>query len=350
MTGLLQSTVMPREKMNKRFEYSYSIGQCDVLDKEKGEAFRKKRMQWMEWLKGEDSHSIFRQIYSMLWDYALFLTVNELRKMAATQPEHGVGFNGPVIRLFDAGFATTQAITIRRLIEKPKANPRWAVISLRRVLKDIEQNLDLITRENYVCHDGLPYDYDSVHQKWLSSLPLTKSGVHVGSLPTKGPDAWPTAERIHKNFDILSQVNPKSRTREDRIKIEVLGHLETEIKKCESIKKYADKFIAHATAPETRTSLSDSEKSITLERLETCHKIIYQVASFISGPLLWESNLGGLSVPQYDHLKNLDKNWVSPRNLEKAREKWDEFANEVSNWDSISFWPPSFRLDWESKP
>lgn len=44
----------------------------------------------------------------------------ELRKIAATEPENGVGFNGPVIRLFDAGFATTQATNIRRLIEKPK--------------------------------------------------------------------------------------------------------------------------------------------------------------------------------------------------------------------------------------
>lgn len=335
--------------MNKRFDYNYSIDQCDIRDKEKGKAFRKKRLQWMGWLSGEDPHSISRQIHSMLWDHALFLTVNELRKIAVTEPENGVGFNGPVIRLFDAGFATTQATTIRRLIEQLKSDPKWAVISLGRVLKDIEQNLDLITRENYVCYDGLPYDYDSVHQKRVSSLPVTKSGVHVGFLPTQGPNAWPMAERVHKNFDILAQANPKKRTREDRIKIEVLEHLETEIKKCENIKKYVDKFIAHAAAPETRASLSDEEKGITLERLEACHKIIYQVTSFISGLLLWESNLGGLAVPQYDDLKNLDKSWVSPKNLEKARKKWEEFDKEVSKWDSISLWPPGFTINWKNK-
>ena len=335
--------------MNKRFDYKYSIDQCDILEKGKGEAFRKKRLQWIEWLSGEDPLSISRQIHSMLWDHALFLTVNELRKIAATAPENEVGFNGPVIRLFDAGFATTQATTIRRLIEKPKKDPKWAVISLRRVLIDIEQNLDLITRENYVCYDGLPYDYDSVHQKWLSSLPVTKSGVHVGSLPTQGPDAWPMAERVHRNFDILAQVNPKKRSRKDCIKIEVLEHLETEIKKCENIKKYVDKFIAHAAAPETRAGLTDEEKGLTLDRLEICHKIIYKVASFISGSLLWESSLGGLPVPQYDHLKNLDKSWVSLKNLEKASKKWDEFAKEVSKWDSSSLWPPGFTIDWENK-
>lgn len=335
--------------MNKRFDYNFSIDQCDILDKGKGEAYREKRLQWIEWLSGEDPHSISRQIYSMLWNHALFLTVKELRKIVATEPENGVGFNGPVIRLFDAGFATTQATTIRRLIEKPKRDPKWAVISLRRILKDIGDNLNLVTRENYVCYDGLPYDYDSVHKKWLSVLHVTNSVYHVGSLPTQGSNAWQISERVHKNFDILAQVNPKKRSRKDYIKIEVLEHLETEIQKCENIKKYVDKFIAHGATPETIAGLTDEEKGLTIERLETCHKIIYQVASFILGSLLWESNLGGLPVPQYDHLKNLDKSWVSQKNLEKARGKWDEFAKEVSKWDSVSLWPPNFTIDWENK-
>ena len=71
----------------------------------KVKVFRKKRLQWIECLHGEDPHSISKQISSMLWDHALFLTVNELRRIAAIEPENGVDFNGPVIRLFDAGFA-----------------------------------------------------------------------------------------------------------------------------------------------------------------------------------------------------------------------------------------------------
>lgn len=336
--------------MNNRFSYNYPIDQCDFLNKGKGEAFRKIRMKLIEWLHGEDPHSISRQISSMLWDYALFLTVNELRRVADEEPEKEVGFNGPVIRLFDAGFATTQAVAIRRLIEKPKKDPKWAVISLRRVLNEIEKNLDLMTRENYVCYDGLPYDYGAAHEQWLSSLPVTESGIHSGSLPTSGPDAFPMSERVHKNFDILAQVHPAKRSRKDQINIEVLENLESELKKCENIKKYVDKFIAHAAAPETRASLSEGEKSLTLERLETCHKAIYQVASFISGQLLWESNLGGLPVPQYDHLKNLDKRWTTPKNLEKAHKIWDKYKKEVSTWNSTLLWPPAFKMEWLKEP
>jgi hypothetical protein len=99
-------------------------------------------------------------------------------------------------------------------------------------------NFGLITRENYVCHDGLPYDYELVHQRWVSSLPVTEDGIHCCSLPTQGPDAWRTSERIHKHFDILAQISPRERTREDLVRPEVLENLESQIKKCDYIKTY----------------------------------------------------------------------------------------------------------------
>ncbi len=330
------------QRMSFMNDYKYSIEQCDILDKEKGESFRNKRKQWMEWLNGKDPHTISNQISSMLWNYSLFCTVNELRRIATEEPEKEVGFNEPVMKLFDAGFATTQATAIRRIIEKPKSSHSWAIISLSYILKDIEKNIDLITRENFVCYDGLPYDYEAVYQKYIENLPRNSKGVHVGTLPTNGPKAWGTSEMIHENFDQLSQVEPNNRKRTDRIKTDVLEFLENQIKKCEDIKKYVDKFIAHAAAPETRLELTDNQKVLTLGRLKTCHEIICQVASFILGPLLWESNIGGLPVPQYNHLANLEKSWVSHKNLEIARQKWDKITKEVSNWDSKSLWPPGF--------
>jgi len=328
-----------------RFGYTYTIDQCDIHDKSKGEEFRKKRLQWLEWLNGEDPRSISRQIYSMLWYHGLFCVVNELRRMASEEPEDGVGFNGPVIRLFDTGFVTTQVMTIRRLIEKPKVSPKLAVISLQRILKDISDNSVLITRENYVCHDGLPYDYEEVRQRWFSLLPITENGIHSGTLPSNGPDAWPASERAHRHFDILSQANLNERTRKDMVRPEILENLESRIKKCDHVKTYVNKFIAHAAAPETTEGLQDKEKAITIEGLEECYKTLYQVASFVSGSLLWESSLGGPPIPQFDYLKNIDKRWVSPKNVEKAREKWRIFEKEVSKWDLTSIWPDGFATE-----
>jgi len=77
---------------------------------------------------------------------------------------------------------------------------------------------------------------------------------------------------------------------------------------------------------------------------------IYQVASFISVQLLWESNLGGLPVPQYDHFEYLDKRWATSNNLLKAHEKWNEYENEVSKWGLAEIWPPDFKIIEENSP
>ena len=158
------------------------------------------------------------------------------------------------------------------------------------------------------------------------------------------------SELVHKHFDKLSGVEPENRNRTDIIRADVFAFLESQAETCKDIKKYVDKFIAHASAPETRIGLSDDQRGITLDRLKAYHKTIYQVAGFISSQLLYESNLGGLPVPQFDHLTNLDKRWTTPGNLNRARQKWDEYANEVSKWDSASLWPPGCNNDETSEP
>src|ERR1039457_4879895 len=86
----------------------------DVLNTERLQKFLKKREEWLFWLNGDDQHSIWRQITSLLWDYALFKTIRELRVEAAQNPTEGIGFNAPVLHLLESGFVITQATGIRR--------------------------------------------------------------------------------------------------------------------------------------------------------------------------------------------------------------------------------------------
>lgn len=86
---------------------------------------------------------------------------------------------------------------------------------------------------------------------------MTENGLHSGSLPARGLDAWATSEIVHKYFDTLSQISPLERTREDTVRPEVLENLESQIYKCDYVKIDVDKFIAHAAAPETRVDLQD---------------------------------------------------------------------------------------------
>lgn len=319
--------------MSTQDTYKYSIEQCDIQDKEKGEEFREKRLEWINWLE-KDINSIFRQITSMVWDYALFRIVNKLREWASKQPDENVSFNNSVLRLFDVGFVTTQAVAIRRLIDKRKD-----VISLYALLEDIEKNIDLLTRENYVCYDGLPYDYESVRQEEVGKLIFKKGVSGVRFVANEGPEGWAPSERTHKYFDELSGVNPKKQKREkdDQVKIDILKFLEKQINECKEIKnitRYVNKFIAHSATPESRAGLTQEQMEITLNQLEICYKTIWQVAGYISSQLLFESGISGLPTPQFDHLENLDKSWATPAILKKAHEEWRKIEEEIEEWDT----------------
>ncbi|MDT9121160.1 hypothetical protein RSW84_27335, partial [Escherichia coli] len=64
-----------------------------------------------------------------------------------------------------------QVIAITRLLEKaPASQPKKAVISLPRIVDEVRAARELITRENFVCRDALPYDYEALQAAELERL------------------------------------------------------------------------------------------------------------------------------------------------------------------------------------
>jgi hypothetical protein len=79
------------------------------------------------------------------------------------------------------GHVATQVLAIRRLFDDGNND----IISLRRLVKDLKRNFNLFTRENYVCFDGLPYDYEAVQHKEM--MERVGKGCFWGA--TSGPSA-----------------------------------------------------------------------------------------------------------------------------------------------------------------
>jgi len=314
----------------------------DAVDTVRLEQFRKKREECLSCLNGEDLHSIWKQQSSLLWDYALFLTIRELRKEAAENPATGVGFNVPVLRLFEAGFAVIQATGIRRLTEKQWRDrsghviPSKRVISLRALVDDIRENRELLTREVYLaCHD-LPFDPAPAKQRFFDRITTSGQGFAYEGMDTNGPEAWGASEKAHELFDKLSEKTPASRSRDDLVSPTRFDLLDSKIKSCEDVCVLTDKFIAHAADPVSRAGLKQEQTTLSLSRLAECHQAMLQVADFIGGPLLQDSMSAGLPAPQFNLLENLDKVWVNEDGLEKAREHWQRYADEIEKWRETS--------------
>ena len=301
-----------------------AIEQCDVHDIEKLRVFRDRRAQWIAWLDDRDPHSIWKQIGTMHWDAVLFRTINDLRRAANERPTAAIGFNQPVIRLFDAGFVATQALAIRRLTDPPGRDPDKGVVSVRRLLQDIRDNLSCITREGYVCHDGIPYE------RAPADVPAHGGWVSEAS----------AAPRLrHEAFYVFAKTtSPGTRSRSDVLPVDWLDQLSSRLSVCDDVRIYVDKFIAHAADRSSREDLDDRQTGITLDQLKKCHRAIYRVAAFIYGPLLQEGSYGAMPVSQYDQLENLDKSWVGPETKDFAHDCWQRHERAVEEWTSEDLW------------
>jgi hypothetical protein len=107
---------------------------------------------------------------------------------------------------------------------------RTDVISLRRVLEDVRNDRCLLTRENYVSHDGLPYNYEAVRDAFYSEL-FEDDARESGwiRLPTTGPKAFDMARMAHEAFDKLCEANGERRARTDMISDRVFKCLEARL-------------------------------------------------------------------------------------------------------------------------
>lgn len=309
----------------------------DVVNTVRLEQFQKKHKEWVAWLHGDDPHSIWKQITSLLWDYVLFQTINELCKEAAQNPAKDVGFNVPVMRLLEAGFAVTQVAGIRRLVEKQWRDPAKRVISLRALVDDVRTNRELLTREVYLAYRELPFDPAPAKQRFSNGMASSGEKFSYVGVATTGPEAWRDAELAHERFDKLSKISPASRSREDIVSPTWFDLLDAKIKSCEDVCVFTDKFIAHAADPISRTALTQTQTGVTLNQLKACHQAIIGVTGLVSGHILQDSFSASVPVPQFDVLENLDKRWIGDGGLEKARDFWERHADEIEKWSEASF-------------
>jgi len=290
----------------------------------------------------DDEQSISKQISAMLWDDAVFRMINESRRLSVKRGVNTAAMNGAIARFIDINFVSGQLMAIRRLVDKSKRKDRktknWIYNqnSIPRLLSEIKENIDLFTREIWVCHDGLPYDYRPAERrlnKQLMKKAWENGGVVTSWGPTWGPEAAYSSELAHETFDRLCGVTDvEDRRRHDRADPEIVNNLRKTLSVCDDFERTASKTIAHAADAISRNQLSERERNVTLNRLDKCQKRICQVASYISGPLLYIG--GGFSVPiaQFDRFEFLDKPWVHENDIASLSQFWKYREETVEQW------------------
>ena len=280
---------------------------CDLNEKFK---------EWQEWLLGDDIHSIKKQILAMIWDSAVFQSVNEARRYAPVDENDNPKLNGTLHGFIDHCFFQTQALAIRRLLDKGPAIGEKAVCSLYRLVRDMETNRALLTRQKILAALEYPYEYEEAFERDRES-----NGMKYFH-----------AKSVHKNIDFLAGVSPNQRSPVDTVHAAIFAWLKARLDGCEDIYTYVNKFVAHPATPDSRAAIGADEIRITLGRLFETHQIICQTAQFI-GITLFYHDFGNFLVScTYDQFEHFEKPWATDDTLAKLRDFWHQYENATETW------------------
>jgi hypothetical protein len=305
-------------------DYAYPITQCDVTAGKRAalQRYRDKRRLWLSWIDTDEHHAIWQVLSSMVWTDVAFKTLTHF----ATKDESNALNNTLVGQALIDGHVATQVLAIRRLMDDRDSD----IISLRRLVKDLKRNFALFTRENYVCFDGLPYDYETVQRKEM----MERAGKGFFWGETSGPGAHGTSRMAHEQFDKLTGIKPAKRSREDRLPVSLLIKIESWLDDSGAgeLAKWSHAYLAHAGGPEARNRIADL--LVTANKISDAIRALARVTEAISAWLLFAGGrLNSLMpVAQFNPFEKLDKPIMEAGGETDAYEVWHQLSNERNRY------------------
>ncbi len=296
--------------------YKYSVADCDVSDKAGLERYRAKRTAWVKYLDDDEHHAIWQVLTQMVWNEVAF---NTLAGIADADADSALN-NTLVIEAVLNGHIAVQVLAIRRLTDTTRK-----VLSLSKLLQDIRNHRKLLTRENYVAFDGLPYDCAVAEEKHVRTR-----GSKLMWLDTTGPGAFLPAQRAHQRFDRLSGVTPARRKRDDRIPTKLIDTIERWITDCgaKEIADWSHSYLAHAGSPASREAIANI--GVNGAKIRNAIKGLARATEAVSAHLLCSSGRMNalMSTPQFDQFELLENAALSGASGVNPSLVWDQLVSE----------------------
>ena len=300
------------------------------------EEYKTKRELWMKCLGLSDNHGIYAQLLRMVWNDAAFRMINEARGMALPTENGGVKINRMMHQLINESFFAWQMMAIRRLTDThfPIAGhlKGYNVYSLTSLLEDMEKNVRLLTRANIFEANGWEYDYEKVRReegdRIREYMARIRDGLEEGGQTSSAPHRmrWEAIKEVHERLDWMSGANEESRSPNDTLRAEIFRFMREKIrKKSEAVCTYVDKRLAHA-------EIDAKADGITLNHLWDAHKVICQVAHFISMDILPGATSGFLAFSSYDQFAHIEKPLIDAKDVPKLKDSWRQYEDETRAW------------------
>jgi len=273
--------------------------------------FKEKRKKWLECLKGKDRHSIVRQLYSLVWDAAVYHIIDQSREYAKRTTDNDYELNGMIHRWINNCFGINQIMAIRRLLDTSMDKGKNEVVSLLRLIKEMEESNKLFTRENIFDAEDLEYN--------LAVDPSSR---------------W-----RHEQVDIFSSVKAGERSPTDVISIQSFTALKKELEGVsKDIITYSNKFLAHSASSKSRIYVNADKLKITFQHLPDALEKICKVANFVSIYILGDAKHRFLR--NSDGFDYIDRPLVPSDKISSLMAVWEGFKDNIQsceNWGMEGF-------------
>lgn len=309
-------------------DYGYSIEQCDVPEERRSalQSYRDKRRLWLSWISTDEHHAIWTTLNIMVWTDVAFKT---LTNFAVGDDENPLN-NRLMFEALLNGHVATQVLAIRRLMDRRTSG----IISLRRLVKDLKGHFALLTRENYVCYDGLPYDYLAARQSRFEKNAGQwgrRRGIWV---PTEGPEGDGTSEMAHRQFDKLAGIEPAKRNRDDRLPVSLIKAIETWLDDsgADDLANWSHAYLAHAGDPQSREKIA--ALGITAGKITDAIKVLARATEAISAWLLCAGGRSNALMPvaQFNPFEKLDRPIMQSIGEAAAYRLWHQLSDERNRY------------------
>ena len=268
---------------------------------------REKRAKWLGWLCGEDVNTIEQQLIRMTWNVTVYRIAIEAHRLAPSAEEGGKQLNGPLFRMLHLCFVESFLLGIRRLMEDEGTDGKWGVYSLKALLKDMSENVHLLTRSAII---GVGPD--------------ESSGTHWKSNSEYSAD-WTYAR--NQMIDKWVALTEAERSPLDQISASLFDDPRTLLEqKFRTVKLVVDKAIAHAATEMSRGEVHF--ENIPLDDLYGLHAEMCKTAHFLRN-LISDSMMSSfLPNPLYDQFQYLSRPIVAEADIPKLAKCWRELAKE----------------------
>lgn len=282
----------------------------------------------------KDPNTLVNQMSSMVWDIGVFKStmISWGKELYDGSDDFKVT---PVLFhfLFD-NFFKSLCLSIRRITDmselEDKRKSNRSVISIPSLLGDIKKHRTDYTRKRLFLAVDFEYNNDIIQKKHDEYANQFSSG-QVFVVPRDLNPSFCISE--HKLWDELSGITADSRSESDIIGENYIDNL---LRHAKGIKKeiefVTDKYFAHASTPESRTSIGTHNATVSLARLVElvvdCGRLVNSISNILSDAV-WPF----MPTAQFDKWDNWGIGWKA--NSEELEKEWHDWGNQVERLEHI---------------